>query len=545
MKHIIERFFCMTTEDVLDSFAALPNAEVHKSFIFIPGTRERKLLLVGHADTVFTRPPRSIEWYGSFAKTSYADKKFPSGPFLPTKAKKIETPSATPAITSEDGAVAPALAIVPEADLTKLAEEAAAQEPSGEQAKIVDAVQESSKKNKKKKKGQSTLEKKKVFDWDKSLNAGYVTVDGKRMTIPEYRKLCQEEKENSEKDEKKPQTSSTTNTPKNDSNRNYGNWNGSHHYGGGYREGGLGADDRAGIAVLWLLRNSGHSILVTDGEESGGIGAKAAAKFMPERIHEHQFAVEVDRQMDQEMVFYDVSTKEFEKWMEEKSGFVTRMGSYTDIKDVCSAGGICGVNLAAGYWGQHSASEMFCYDAWLRSFNFVRKLCNMEDLPKFELPPRKSYNHHSSHVETTRVPTTTPSTLIGPDLNGKSSTEATTPRRPLEAVKAENKAMYKDGPRFPETTTATTPTGIGIIRTTIDPKTRQKKVERETVENATVTGETDLLFPEGSAPIETALDDLLRRTEHASATDDGMAVEKSGEGQLDLVNLHHQNAPVM
>lgn len=37
---------------------------------------------------------------------------------------------------------------------------------------------------------------------------------------------------------------------------------------------GLGADDRAGCAMLWLLRNSGHSLLITDGEENGMIGSK-------------------------------------------------------------------------------------------------------------------------------------------------------------------------------------------------------------------------------------------------------------------------------
>ncbi len=29
---------------------------------------------------------------------------------------------------------------------------------------------------------------------------------------------------------------------------------------------GLGADDRAGCAILWLLRDLGHSLLITDGE---------------------------------------------------------------------------------------------------------------------------------------------------------------------------------------------------------------------------------------------------------------------------------------
>ena len=36
---------------------------------------------------------------------------------------------------------------------------------------------------------------------------------------------------------------------------------------------GIGADDRAGCAILYLLKNSGHSLLITNGEE---IGCKAA-----------------------------------------------------------------------------------------------------------------------------------------------------------------------------------------------------------------------------------------------------------------------------
>ena len=36
---------------------------------------------------------------------------------------------------------------------------------------------------------------------------------------------------------------------------------------------GIGADDRAGCAILYLLKDSGHSLLITNGEE---IGCKAA-----------------------------------------------------------------------------------------------------------------------------------------------------------------------------------------------------------------------------------------------------------------------------
>jgi hypothetical protein len=152
---------------------------------------------------------------------------------------------------------------------------------------------------------------------------------------------------------------------------------------------GLGADDRAGLAMLWLLRDSGHSILICDVEEVGGVGAKSAAKDLAVEISQHQFAIEIDRNGDQEMVFYDVSSQEFETFMRENSGFAIRTGSYTDIKDVCKAGGICGVNMAAGYLFQHSDKEMFFLDFWYRTWEVVKRLAESENLPRFELPKAK------------------------------------------------------------------------------------------------------------------------------------------------------------
>ncbi len=46
-----------------------------------------------------------------------------------------------------------------------------------------------------------------------------------------------------------------------------------------YRSGmpycGIGADDRAGCAILYLLKDFGHSLLILDGEEQGSKGAEA------------------------------------------------------------------------------------------------------------------------------------------------------------------------------------------------------------------------------------------------------------------------------
>ncbi len=62
------------------------------------------------------------------------------------------------------------------------------------------------------------------------------------------------------------------------------------------RNGGLGADDRAGCAILWILRQDkgfGHSILITDGEEHGQRASNWLRDSHPQLFQElnqkHQF----------------------------------------------------------------------------------------------------------------------------------------------------------------------------------------------------------------------------------------------------------------
>lgn len=149
---------------------------------------------------------------------------------------------------------------------------------------------------------------------------------------------------------------------------------------------GLGADDRAGCAILWRLRHTGHSLLITDGEESGGIGAQLALEMLPKELADHQFAVQIDRRYDSEMVFYDCATPEFEAYMQKHTGFRIEHGTFSDISFLCPGLGFCGVNLATGYWNEHTSDEMLSLDAWKRTLRTARKLAAMTH-PKFILPP--------------------------------------------------------------------------------------------------------------------------------------------------------------
>ena len=88
---------------------------------------------------------------------------------------------------------------------------------------------------------------------------------------------------------------------------------------------GLGADDRAGCAMLWLLKDLGHSLLVTNGEEHGQTGSswlKSHNKHIYNEINrDHQFVMEFDRRNGGDFKCYDVGTDEFRSYVTKKTGY--------------------------------------------------------------------------------------------------------------------------------------------------------------------------------------------------------------------------------
>ena len=78
---------------------------------------------------------------------------------------------------------------------------------------------------------------------------------------------------------------------------------------------GLGADDRAGCAILWNFREYGHSLLVVSGEENGRIGSTFLMESNPDIADEinrtHGFMIELDRRNAQDYKCYDVGSTHF------------------------------------------------------------------------------------------------------------------------------------------------------------------------------------------------------------------------------------------
>ena len=152
---------------------------------------------------------------------------------------------------------------------------------------------------------------------------------------------------------------------------------------------GIGADDRAGCAILWLLKDLGHSLLITNGEEHGQRGSNWLMNHNPEIANEinkkHQFAVQFDSENGTDFKCYNVGTDVFRHYIIDKTSFVNADGGHgvTDICFLCHD--ICAVNLSIGYYYKHEPKEEINIVEWEKVLNLCRKWLNEPDLQRFIL----------------------------------------------------------------------------------------------------------------------------------------------------------------
>ena len=167
---------------------------------------------------------------------------------------------------------------------------------------------------------------------------------------------------------------------------------------------GIGADDRAGCAVLWELKDMGHSLLVVSGEESGCQGSSwmMDSDYWKKEINDtHQFVIQIDRRDKNDIVFYDVGSPDFTKWLEHETGYKKAEGSCTDIRKLCRE--TCGVNFSTGYYNEHTSDEKLVYSEWVRTINTIRKLISKDDLPKFTIQKIVYNTQYNNHLQSTVV----------------------------------------------------------------------------------------------------------------------------------------------
>ena len=140
---------------------------------------------------------------------------------------------------------------------------------------------------------------------------------------------------------------------------------------------GIGADDRAGCAIVYLLKDSGHSLLITNGEEYGCRGAYRIREEFTElfaELNRHSYILEFDRRNATDYKVYSLPvSQEFRKFIESNTGYTDAgKSSSTDIVELC--GKICGANLSVGYYKEHTPEEYLVYSEWRNTLNSARKM---------------------------------------------------------------------------------------------------------------------------------------------------------------------------
>lgn len=128
----------------------------------------------------------------------------------------------------------------------------------------------------------------------------------------------------------------------------------------------LGADDRAGCyAINQLYHKYGTqcSILLTNFEETGGIGVNTFISDHPDLLTEYKLFIELDRMGIDQFTHYNNFLDDELEFLLMGFNFTYNIGSYSDIMDLSEHYKIQSVNLSVGYYNQHSKSEYLDFNS--------------------------------------------------------------------------------------------------------------------------------------------------------------------------------------
>lgn len=165
----------------------------------------------------------------------------------------------------------------------------------------------------------------------------------------------------------------------------------------------VSGDDRAGVLGIYMIAMHGVKphLLFTKGEESGMIGAEKAAKSLvdldiPDKIN---FIIALDRVGKDQAAYYNNGNEAFKKWVK-TFGFKEVKGTGNDIRVLCPAWGISGVNLSIGYEKPHTKNDYIDFRVTRSCVNRVVQMIKEHPAAKFPFildknynPPRKWYDY--------------------------------------------------------------------------------------------------------------------------------------------------------
>ena len=158
---------------------------------------------------------------------------------------------------------------------------------------------------------------------------------------------------------------------------------------------GIGGDDRCGVyMIMEILKRTElrPTIVFCEDEE---IGSEGSDKFVRteyiDELRDKLFVIELDRRGSNDAVFYDDDNLDFQRYIQDVTGYELEFGSFSDICNICPECGVSGVNLSCGYYNEHHAYEKVCLEEMERTLNTTINLIRkgIEDNIRFEYEERR------------------------------------------------------------------------------------------------------------------------------------------------------------
>lgn len=172
---------------------------------------------------------------------------------------------------------------------------------------------------------------------------------------------------------------------------------------------GLGADDANGICVaLQLLQVIPDlKVIFTVEEELGAKGAEEVC-FNTDFLCDIKYFLQADRRGSSDLIVHtngiDVASEEFIadlKPIADKYKYSENFGTYTDVGEIVSETGICGVNISCGYMKEHTTNEYCVLSDLENCLNFIHEIIqtlNSDKIYKIEILPQY-YNYSGYDFE--------------------------------------------------------------------------------------------------------------------------------------------------
>lgn len=157
---------------------------------------------------------------------------------------------------------------------------------------------------------------------------------------------------------------------------------------------GIGGDDRCGIYMILKLLEAGYRpyIIFCEDEEIGCVGSTKFIKHkdLVDELKNCNYIIELDRKGSDDAVFYSCHNPEFTSYIIDKTKYVERYGSCSDISIIAPIAEIAAVNLSCGYYNPHQMIEYVDYEEMMNTVGVVKDLLDDKDCQQYKYM-RKTY----------------------------------------------------------------------------------------------------------------------------------------------------------